>query len=233
MKRFATTSVLSAALIAAAFSPVNAEVVVMNAYENSSVSTSFELVFPDLGINSSSNVFFTRYKLEIDEERGTARFVDYIQQIDPLMLPLGISTGRLDIRITSSEGTYDAATQTFETQDVYEITFRNDLRTFGFESPVLLPAVSKGTLSGPAASARSVEMRWEGDGELANSENPAAPYKFTYTCRSTTTVAASAADVPPLPTRGLCAEGILSFFGFAAMGLMFAGLKASNRRLRR
>ncbi|MBX3393833.1 MAG: hypothetical protein KF841_00555 [Phycisphaerae bacterium] len=233
MKRI--SSILACATIAVGFSAsrVSAEPVVLNAFENSAVVTNFQLIFPDLGINSTSNVFFTRYKLEIDEQAGTARFVDYIQQIDPLMLPLGISTGRLDIRITSSSGTYDSASKTFETNDVYQISFRNNLSTFGFESPVLLEAKSKGTLSDRVGSARNVEMRWEGSGELQNEENPAEPYKFTYTCRVNTSIAASDSDVPPIPTRGACAEGILSIFGLATMSLGFVSLRASNRRRRR
>ncbi|MBK8266997.1 MAG: hypothetical protein IPK83_01285 [Planctomycetes bacterium] len=231
MKRFTFMLTLTVGFALTA-SRASAEPVVLNAYENSNVQTNFELVFPKLGIQSTSPVFYTRYKLEIDEEAGTAKFVDYIQQIDPLALPLGISTGRLDIRISSSEGTYDAATRTFVTNDVYEINFANDLSTFGFDSPVILPATSRGTLSDRVGDAQNVEMRWEGSGELANEENPAEPYEFTYTCRVNTQIAASASDVPPLPTK-FCADGLFSIFGLFAMGFGMIGLKRSARRMRR
>lgn len=232
MDRYFRRFMVAAIFTLSAAGLASAEPVTLNAYENSEVETNFELVFPELGIRSSSPVFFTRYKLEIDEEAGTARFVDYIQQIDPLAMPLGISTGRLDIRITESSGTYDAKTRTFSTNDTYQITFANDLSTFGFESPVLLPAVSHGTLSDAVDSVQTVEMSWEGHGELANESNPAEPYEYTYTCRSNTTIAKSEADVPPLPTR-FCADGLFSIFGFAAMGFGMIGLKRSTRRMRR
>ncbi len=219
--------------VATASSATWAEAVVLNAYENSAVVTNFSLKFPELGIDSTSNVFYTRYQLEIDEDAGTARFVDYIQEIEPLLLPLGISTGRLSVRITSSEGTYDKASRTFRTNDTYEIRFTNDLSTFGFETPVLLPAESNGTLDARVGDVQHVQMNWEGAGELENESNPEEPYKFTYTCKVNTTIAASASDVPPLPTRSLCAEGIYSIFGLAAPMLMFAGMRVSNRRYRR
>jgi len=233
MKRYFTLGAVAVAAVVLASSHSVAASRLLNTYESANVQTNFSLNFPELGINSTSNVFYTRYKLDIDEEAGTARFTDYIQQIDPLMMPLGISTGRLDIRIVESSGTYDKATQTFETDDVYEITFANDLSGFGFESPVLLPAKSHGKLDAPLASAREVTMDWAGDGELQNAEEPEKPFKYTYTCSSRTTVAASDAEVPALPQRSFCADGIFSFFSFATLGLMFAGLKVSTRRMRR
>jgi hypothetical protein len=231
MKRFTFMLTLSVGFALSAIR-ASAEPTILNAYENANVQTNFELVFPKLGINSTSPVFFTRYKLEIDEEAGTARFVEYIQQIDPLAMPLGISTGRLDIRITSSEGTYDAETRTFVTNDVYEINFANDLSTFGFASPVIFPATSSGTLSDKVSDARNVEMRWEGSGELANEDNPEDPYVYTYTCRVNTQIAAPGEELPPLPTK-FCADGLFSIFSLFAMGFGMVGLKRSARRMRR
>lgn len=232
MKR--TSAILTGlAAVAIACSNASAAATVLNAYENSDVVTGFNLNFPGLGIDSTSNVFYTRYQLEIDEDAGTARFVNYEQEIEPLLLPLGISTGRLSVRITSSEGTYDKATRTFRTNDVYEIRFTNDLSTFGFETPVNLPAVSSGKLDAAVGNVQHVEMNWSGDGELQNESKPDEPYQFTYSCKVNTTIAASAAEVPPLPTRSLCADGVFGIFGLAASSLMFAGLKVSNRRYRR
>lgn len=211
---------------------VQAEPTVLNAFENNEVVTDFTLSFPGLGINSTSNVFYTRYQLEIDEETGTARFLDYNQQIESLGLPLGITTGRIQVRILESNGTYDRQSRTFVTNDVYEITFANDLSTFGFSSPEILPATSRGTVTGGANNAQNVEMRWEGGGEFENSANPSEPFEFNYTCHVNTVIAASADDVPPLPTPSSCGN-FLSILAFATMSLMFVGMKLNLRRRRR
>ncbi len=209
-----------------------AEPTVLHAYENAQVTTNFTLDFPDLGINSTSNVFYTRFKLELDEETGAARFLDYNQQIESLQLPLGITTGRIQVQILESNGSYDADTQTFETNDIYEITFQNDLSAFGFQSPEILPSTSRGTITGGAAGAQSVEMTWQGEGEFQNSENPSQPFRYTYTCRNSTVIAASEADVPPLPTPDVCGGGVFNLFGLALMTLCFAGMKTGLRRRR-
>lgn len=209
-----------------------AEPTLLNAFENSEVTTDFTLSFPSLGINSTSNVFYTRFKLEIDEAAGTARFVDYNQQIESLTLPLGITTGRIGVRINKSDGTYDAATRTFETVDEYEITFENDLSFFGFTSPVLFPAVSQGTVTGGAAAARNVRMVWGGEGQFENADNPAEPFIYTYSCRVDTVIGPES-ETPPLPTANDCGSGLFSFFGLATMSLTFVGLRTSGRRRRR
>ncbi len=210
-------------------SGARAEPTVLHAYENAQVTTNFTLDFPDLGINSTSNVFYTRFQLEIDEETGVARFLDYDQQIESLQLPLGITTGRIQVRIRESDGRYDAETKTFETNDIYEISFQNDLSLFGFKSPEILPSTSRGTLTVGTDGTRSVEMTWEGEGEFHNSSNPAEPYRYTYTCRNSTIIAASAADVPPLPTR-ICGDGMFGLFGIGFMSLCFAGFKTGIRQ---
>ncbi|MCG8407446.1 MAG: hypothetical protein MI923_19780 [Phycisphaerales bacterium] len=211
---------------------VRAEVNVLNAFENSEVVTDFSLNFPGLGISSTSNVFYTRFNLEIDDETGAARFTDYNQQIESLTLPLGITTGRIQVRILESNGTYDPQSQTFVTNDVYEITFANDLSTFGFSSPEILPATSRGTVRGGANNAQNVELQWEGSGQFENESNPAEPFEFTYTCNVNTNIAESEADVPPLPTPNSCGN-FFSILSFATMSLMFVGMKRSLRRRRR
>lgn len=197
-------------------------------YEDSDFETSFSLTFPDLGITSSSKVFYTRFKMDIDESAGTARFTSYEQEIEPLILPLGISTGTLRVQIQNSEGSYNTFTDTFVTNDDYNITFTNDLTAFGFESPVVLPAVSEGRVTTEANGDRFIEMEWQGDGELANSENPSEPYKFTYTCSTRSRLADSADAVPALPTRNACGTGI-----FGALGLGFVGFVGMKRNVRR
>ena len=214
-------------------SGVQADPTTLNAFEDQEVRTNFTLDFPSLGITRTSKVFFTRFKLELDEEAGTARFLEYNQEIDSLDLRLGINTGPIQVRILESRGAYDPDTRTFETQDVYEILFTNDLTSFGFESPVILPAVSSGTVTGGVANAQRVEMQWEGGGEFENASNPAEPFLFKYVSRISTIIAASEADVPALPTRDTCGTGLFSLFGFLTMSLMFVGMKANVRRRRR
>lgn len=220
-------SVVALGLLAA---PALAEQTTLYGYEDVDYQTGFSLNFPELGIQSSSTVFYTRFKLDIDEDAGTARFVSYEQEIEPLVLPLGISTGTLKVRIQNSDGTYNKATGAFATNDDYNITFTNDLTAFGFESPVVLPAVSQGTISTNADGSRYVEMQWQGDGELANSQNPSEPYKFTYTCSTRTRLTDSVANVPALPTRDACGTGLAALFGGAFVG--FVGMKRSVRRRR-
>lgn len=203
------------------------------AYEDAAVESGFNITFPDFGIDSTSRIIYTRFNVDIDEEKGTARFSAYDQMIEPLLMPLGISTGTLHIRIESSEGTFDKATNTFQTNDLYNITFTNDLSVFGFESPVIIPSVSTGRVTTDAEGVRRVELDWVGEGELANEETPSEPYKYTYSCSTRTVVADSAADVPPLPTQQSCASGIASIFSFAFGAIGFAGLKRSVRRRRR
>ncbi len=199
-------------------------------YEDADFQTSFSLNFPELGIDSSSKVFYTRFNLDIDEDAGTARFVSYEQEIEPLILPLGISTGTLRVRIQNSDGTFNKATNTFETTDDYNITFTNDLSLFGFASPVVLPSVSEGRITTNADGERFVEMAWQGEGELENSENPQEPYKFTYSCSVRSRVADTADGVPALPTRDTCGTGIISLLGLGFVG--FVGMKRNIRRRR-
>lgn len=216
---------------------------VLYGVEDNEIQTQFTLNFPDLGLTTSSKVVATRFDLEIDEETGTARFTDYIQLVEPLLLPLGISTGPIQIRIVSSQGTYNTATRVFETNDEYEITFANDLSFFGFDSPVVIPSISRGTVDtdGGAANARSVGMTWEGSGEMENSDNPSQPFKYSYVCESTTLMS-DPASRPPLPSvqvavpAQFCGTGTCGGAGLGMMAMMFAGMgliKVSQRRQRR
>lgn len=204
---------------------------VLYGYEDADFQTSFSLNFPGLGISSSSKVFYTRFNLEIDEDAGTARFTSYEQEIEPLTLPLGISTGTLRVRIQNSDGTFDKAADTFVTNDDYNITFTNDLTAFGFASPVVLPAVSEGVITTNAEGDRFVEMEWQGTGALENSENPSEPYAFTYTCKTRSRIATSAEAVPALPARDTCGTGLAALFGAGFVG--FVGMKRNVRRRRR
>lgn len=207
----------------------------IHTYENPDVPTVFNLDFPDLAISSTSNVIATRFTMEIDPDAGTARFTAYDQYIEPLSLPLGISTGLIHVSITSSEGTYDAVTKTFVTNDQYEISFANDLSFFGFTSPVVIPSTSHGTFKNSTARGQNVEMAWTGDGELANSDNPDEPFKYTYTCRSSTIIDLPE-NIPALPNLSAfqaCGAGACGATGLGAMLLMFVGMGFMRVRPRR
>jgi len=226
-------ALVAAFLVTPALAQVQTRATTLYAFEDAAVESGFNISFPDFGIDSTSRIIYTRFNLDIDEAKGTARFSAYDQMIEPLLMPLGISTGTLHIRVESSEGTYDVRTGTFETNDLYNITFTNDLSIFGFESPVVIPSVSTGRVTTDAEGVRHVELDWVGEGELANDENPSEPFKYTYSCSTRTQVADSADAVPPLPTQQSCASGLVSLFGFAFGAIGFAGMKRSVRRRRR
>ncbi len=224
-------TLLAGAIAAILAAPAFAQSETLNAYENADVDSSFDLRFDGLGINTTSRVIYTRFNLDIDPTEGTAGFSSYVQEVEPLVLPLGISTGRLMIEIISSEGTYNRNFGTFETNDVYRITFENDLSFFGFESPVEFPAVSTGTVRN-VGDERFIDMNWEGQGQFENADNPSEPFEYNYTCSVNTVVANDLASIPPIPTTQSCASGVLGIFGFATFGMGFMGMKRTVRRRR-
>ena len=142
---------------------------------------SFQLTFTGLGFETTSGITSTQFMLEIDHLQGTARFVEYLQHVEPLILPGGISTGDITVKIVggSSSGTYDPLTRTFITSEQYEVHFTGDLSAFGLTSPVVLPSSSAGVIS----TAGKVTMEWEGTGQLANPQNPSNPLDFAYRCQ--------------------------------------------------
>jgi len=224
-------TLLAGAIAAILAAPAFAQNETLNAFENADVDTTFSLNFDDLGINTTSRVIYTRFDLDIDPTAGTAGFTNYEQEIEPLALPLGISTGRLKVEIISSEGTYNASFGTFETNDVYRITFENDLSFFGFQSPVEFPAVSTGTIRNVGED-RFIDMDWQGAGQFENADNPSEPFEYNYNCSVSTVVANDLAAIPPIPTTQSCASGVLGIFGFATFGMGFMGMKRTVRRRR-
>ncbi|MCZ6539664.1 MAG: hypothetical protein O6922_07545 [Chloroflexi bacterium] len=193
----------------------------------------FTLSFPDLGITTSSNVVNTNISIEIDEQAGTARFLKYSQLVEPLLLPAAdgsmISTGDITINIKTSNGTFNSATQTFRTNDVFVITFTNDLSAFGLTSPTELPSVSTGTISNTVNDAQRIDMVWAGSGEIGD---PNQPLRFEYISSNFTII-----DPLPLLTAfqsliaTLCGPGTASMVSFMFLGLWM--MKAGVRRRRR
>jgi hypothetical protein len=157
----------------------------------------FTLTFGGLGLNARSNISTTNYELSVDPVRGAARFVRYRQQVQPLTLPGGISTGDITVEIVdgSSAGSFDALTRTFTTSEMYAVHFTGDLSAFGLTSPVLLPSSSTGELALTAVGGGEVTMDWNGSGELFNPLDPSTPLVFTYACKVNTLFPATPANM--------------------------------------
>jgi len=167
------------------------------AHEDPAQPGAFTLNFGELGLVTSSNITTTDYELSVDPLRGTARFVSYLQHVQPLLLPGGISTGDIVVEIVdgSSSGTFDPFTRTFTTSEMYAVHFTGDLTAFGLTSPVLLPSSSTGLLALDPLAGGEVTMDWTGNGEFSNPFDPANPITFTYRCAVNTLFPADPAGV--------------------------------------
>lgn len=163
-------------------------------HENAAEPGAFTLDFGDLGLQARSNITSTTYELSIDTAHGTARFVSYLQHVEPLILPGGLSTGDITVEIVdgSSTGSFDPLTRTFTTSEMYAVHFTGDLSAFGLTSPVLLPSSSVGELIVDPIQGGEVSMDWSGTGQLSNPFDPSTPLTFTYVCAVNT-------QFPPTP----------------------------------
>lgn len=145
----------------------------------------FTLNFGGIGLLASSHISNTNYELSVDPIRGSARFVRYLQHVEPLILPGGFSTGDITVEVVdgSSSGSFDSLTRTFTTTEMYAVHFTGDLSAFGLTSPVLLPSTSSGLVAVDALAGGAVTMDWNGNGQLANPFDPTAPaLTFSYRC---------------------------------------------------
>lgn len=177
------TCILAVALLSG--SAALAEPAILIAGDDPAVPSSFTLNFGDAGGIASARIATTDIALEVDPDRGTAHFADYFQEVEPLMLPGGVSTGNLTIEIVqgSSVGSYDQLTGEFVTEEMYAIHFEGDLSAFGLESPVILESTSSGVVTLNVDLGSRIAMDWGGDGTLANPSDPSSPLEFSYTCR--------------------------------------------------
>lgn len=166
-------------------------------HENPAEPGAFSLDFGGLGILARSNITSTSYELSIDPIQGTAHFVSYLQHVQPLTLPGGLSTGDITVEIVagSSTGLFDSSTRTFTTSELYAVHFTGDLSAFGLTSPVLLPSSSVGEVAVDPLEGGEVIMDWNGRGELANPFDPSAPLAFTYACAVNTVFSADPANM--------------------------------------
>jgi hypothetical protein len=165
--------------------------------ENPAEPGSFTLHFGGLGLRTSSNIISTTFELSVDPVRGTARFVSYVQQVEPLTLPGGLSTGDITVMVAegSSTGFFDPSTRRFTTSELYEIHFTGNLSAFGLTSPVVLPSTSIGQVAVDPVAGGRVAMDWIGSGELSNPINPSNPLTFHYRCEVNTVFPAAPANV--------------------------------------
>jgi len=165
--------------------------------ENPASPGAFTLNFGDLGVVASSNITSTTYELNVDPFDKKAHFVSYLQHVQPLILPGGLSTGDITVEVVdgSSSGLYDPLTHTFTTSEVYAVHFTGDLSAFGLTSPVLLPSSSTGELVVDPVAGGEVRMDWDGVGQLANPFDPTSPLTFTYRCAVNTLFPPTPANV--------------------------------------
>lgn len=163
---------------------VAAEPVFPIASQNPDEDNSFTLDFADLGFQTVAHITTTDLILELDADSKTARALDYYQEIDPLTLPGGFSTGNLTVVIQESlGGTYDPDTGVFTTNDLYGIYFDGDLSAFGIESPFVLPGSATGTATYDSDTSGTIDIDWQGQGALPHPADPKMLLPFFYTCR--------------------------------------------------
>lgn len=143
--------------------------------------SSFTLDFGPFGGQRTANITRTDLTLNLVQATGMARLTAYSQDVDPLLLPGDISTGDITVTIVpgTSTGTYNPATGTFTTTELYSISFTEDLSPFGLTSPVTLAGNSAGTID---FAGNTMQSQWAGVGQLANPSDPNNPITFTYTC---------------------------------------------------
>lgn len=155
---------------------------VLDAQQDTAQVSSFTLNFGPGAPLSSANIAETSFNLEIDPALGTARLLNYIQKVDPLMLPDGqggvVSTGNLTISVLDSQvGSFSRRTGVFTTQELYQIDFEGDLSAFGITSPFYLPGSSTGKVTFDDVASGATELNWVGSGSLLGGLIP-----FDYVC---------------------------------------------------
>ena len=182
--RFQRSLAAAFAACALAAPPVMGAPLRIAAQQDPTQESYFTLDFGGFGGVANARIARTDFQLEIDAAAGSARFVQYDQDIAPLLLPGGISTGNIRVEVSagSSSGTFNPTTGEFATSEVYEIHFDGDLSAYGLTSPVLLPSASAGVATLSSASAGLVSMNWSGSSRLLNPYVPGSWIDFSYVC---------------------------------------------------
>lgn len=162
----------------------SADPVALVATQPPTAASSFTLDFGGFGGVASARISQTDLALEIDADRGTAQFTQYLQFVDPLILPGDFSTGNIRVEIVpgSSAGVLNVLTGKFATEELYAVYFDGDLSAFDLTSPVYLPSASAGTVNLSFLRGGDINMAWVGTGQLINPFEPSTFITFEYTC---------------------------------------------------
>ena len=141
----------------------------------------FNLNFVDFGLIRQSSITSTIFELEIDQDpnpTGSARFLSYNQNVDPVFLPNpnpgdpDISTGPITVEIipgSSGASSYNPLTGIFSTTELYKVTYTNDLSAFGLTDPnheVVLPSTSTGLIIYDTVNSGRIQQNWLGRFDL-------------------------------------------------------------------
>ncbi len=184
----ATWSKLAAGLLCGLTAAASLQAdVLLQGTQDPAFQSAFTLDFGAYGGTRTAEITSTNYTLSTDPIGRTAQFVSYHQDVQPLELPGGISTGNITVTIQQSlPGNYDPGTGVFSTNDIYLIYFTADLSMFGLYSPVALPGSANGTITYTSAAAGNIYSAWSGQGELQNPGDPGNPFYFSYDCTTHT-----------------------------------------------
>jgi len=231
---FCAAAIFCGALLFAA--DANAETRSLVAEANPGVPSYFTLDFGEFGGRTSAFSGVTDMELQVDPDAGTARFAHYYQEVDPLTLPGGFSTGNLTIEIVegSSTGTYDYLTGEFTTSETYLVHFEGDLSAFGLVSPVELPSQSVGTVQFDGTDG-AILLDWDGAGTLVNPFDPLDFIDFSYFCTLSAQFAPEAialVELALVPTvENLSLATTVEDDLLASVAAVETALEAGNQRL--
>lgn len=137
----------------------------------------------------SAEITTTRFRISVDVEAGSASFLSYYQQADPILLPGGVSTGRITIATDpalSSGTVYEQdGLLHFSITDTYIVAFEADLSMFGLFSPQYVTSTSSGTIKLDGNGLGEINADWAGQGSFGD---PQQPTFFDYICQVRTTI---------------------------------------------
>jgi len=160
-----------------------AEPVVLKAnFDSTAGPNQYVVDFSSLGGDTSIlSITGGSFEIETDAAAGTARLLSWRQDVDPIEIVPGMSTGPIVVTMqegSGEQGTYDATTKQFEASATFLINFDDtQLKEFGFASPMPLVGTEKGNIYG-VGSIGSISMYLEGEGTVQG-------LTFTYTCQTT------------------------------------------------
>ncbi len=153
----------------------------------------------------SGHITTTSLGYRVDADAAAATLVRYQQDVDSITLPYGQSTGPITVSVVPGSSSSVLFTQDpidpsvfyFETSELYEITYTEDLSAYGFPgNAVQFPGNSTGVIN---YSAGTVELAWEGSSAMLDPTNPGNLIFFDYTCAVNTSIVATTGGVDILP----------------------------------